>query len=125
MNKRLLKQIDFIIEIDKMKNIHRLSLLMDKSRTETDAEHSWHFAVAALLLREYADDGVNINKVIRMALVHDLVEIYAGDTPAYDEQGYADKPQREQSAADKLFAMLPPSTPPAPVMTATFPAMLN
>ncbi len=107
MDERLLKQIDFIIEIDKMKNIHRLSLLMDKSRRETDAEHSWHFAIAALLLREYADEGVDINKVIRMALTHDLVEIYAGDTPAYDVIGYADKPQRERNAAEKLFAILP------------------
>jgi putative hydrolase of HD superfamily len=108
MDANLQKQLDFIIEIDKMKNIQRLSLLMDKSRRETDAEHSWHFAMAAMLFSEYADEAVDINRVIRMALVHDLVEIYAGDTPAYDTLGYADKPERETAAADKLFNMLPP-----------------
>ncbi len=107
MDENLKKQLDFIIEIDKMKNIHRLSLLMDKSRRETDAEHSWHFAMAAMLFADYADERVDIDRVIRMALVHDLVEIYAGDTPAYDVRGYQDKAERETASADKLFALLP------------------
>jgi putative hydrolase of HD superfamily len=107
MDENLKQQLAFIVEIDKMKSVYRLSLLMDKSRRETDAEHSWHFAMAAMLFAEYADDSVDINRVIKMALVHDLVEIYAGDTPAYDTVGYMDKPQRETAAADKLFSMLP------------------
>jgi putative hydrolase of HD superfamily len=107
MDDKLKKQLAFIVEIDKMKSVYRLSLLMDKSRRETDAEHSWHFAMAAMIFAEYADESVDINRVIKLALVHDLVEIYAGDTPAYDVQGYADKPQRETAAADKLFSILP------------------
>jgi len=109
LTERLKKQLEFIIEIDKMKTVYRRALIIhDRSRTETDAEHSWHFAVAALLLYEYAaEDGIEIERVVRMALVHDLVEIYAGDTFAYDTRGYSDKEERERNSADKLFAILP------------------
>ncbi len=104
---RFEKQLNFLIEIDKMKSVFRRTMLIDKSRRENDAEHSWHFAMCALVLLEYAPSGTDINKVIKLALVHDLVEVYAGDTFAYDEQGYSDKEERELMAADKIFGLLP------------------
>jgi putative hydrolase of HD superfamily len=108
MTEKLKGQLEFLIVADKMKNISRQTLLADKSRQETDAEHSWHFALMAMTLFEYAGlDGINLDRVIKMALVHDLVEIYAGDTPAYDAKGYEDKEAREKAAADKLFCLLP------------------
>ncbi len=107
MEDKLKQQLDFLIEADKMKSIYRRTMLIDMSRNESDAEHSWHFALAAYLLREYAADEVDINRVIKMALVHDMVEIYAGDTFAYDTAAAEDKRERENAAADKLFAMLP------------------
>lgn len=100
------QQIAFLLEIDKMKSIYRQTWLLDCSNRETDAEHSWHLAVAAALLAEYAPEA-DVFRVIRMVLVHDLVEIDAGDTFAYDTEGYKDKAQREQRAADRLFAILP------------------
>ena len=105
-NKRLINQLNFIVEIDKMKSIFRRTVLIDKSRRENDAEHSWHFAMLALLLEEYSAEIIDVNKVIKIALVHDLVEVYAGDTFAYDDEGKMDKAQREREAADKLFGML-------------------
>ena len=109
VDERLKKQLEFLIEIDKMKSVLRQTILIDKSRQETDAEHSWHFAVMALTLCEHsANPDIDINRVIKMALLHDLVEIYAGDTFAYDTDGYEDKEQREVQAADRLFALLPP-----------------
>jgi putative hydrolase of HD superfamily len=107
MNDRLNGQLDFLIEADKMKSILRQTLLIDKSRQENDAEHSWHFALMAMTLAEYAPFEINLDRVIRMALVHDLVEIYAGDTFAYDTAGYQSKEERENKAADKLFSLLP------------------
>ena len=108
MTDKLKRQLQFLAEADKMKNVLRQTLLLDKSREETDAEHSWHFALMAMTLFEYAGiDGGDINRVIKMAILHDLVEIYAGDTFAYDIQGYKDKEKREKEAADKLFALLP------------------
>ena len=104
---RFEKQLSFLIEIDKMKSVFRRTMLIDLTRRENDAEHSWHFALTALVLCEYAKDNVDITRVIKMALVHDLVEVYAGDTFAYDEAGYADKEERELKAADKIFGMLP------------------
>lgn len=104
---RLKQQIDFILEIDKMKNIYRQSYVTDASKHENDAEHSWHLAVMVMVLGEYFDKDTDTLKVMKMVLVHDLVEIYAGDTYLYDEKGYEDKAKREQEAADKLFAMLP------------------
>ncbi|NMA83896.1 MAG: HD domain-containing protein [Epulopiscium sp.] len=105
---RFSKQLQFLIEIDKMKTILRQNVLIDQSKQENDAEHSWHFAVMALILSEYADSKeVNINRVLKMALLHDLVEIYAGDTFAFDEKANEDKLLRETEAADKLFGLLP------------------
>lgn len=104
---RLEQQLAFIREIDKVKNVFRQTYLADKNRKENDAEHSWHIAVMALLLKEYADESVDILKVITMVLIHDLVEIDAGDTYAYDEAGNATKRERELRAADRIFGMLP------------------
>ena len=108
MNERLRSQLDFLLEVDKMKTILRQTILVDKSRRENDAEHSWHFALMAITLFEYCElEGVNLDRVVRMALVHDLVEIYAGDTFAYDVEGTKDKEARERASADKIFSMLP------------------
>jgi len=108
MNEKVLQHIQFCIELDKMKSVYRQTILVDGSREETDAEHSWHFAMMAMTLFEYnVIPGVDLNRVLRMALVHDLVEIYAGDTFAFDEEGNKDKYEREQAAAERLFSMLP------------------
>lgn len=110
MKQQLEQKLRFIIELDKMKSIYRRTILIDRSRRETDAEHSWHAATAAMVLYdEAAMAGTDLGRIIRMLLVHDLVEIYAGDTFAFDTQGYTDKQAREQAAADKLFSMLEPS----------------
>ena len=106
-NIRLDQQLRFTAEIDKMTSILRRTMLIDDSRRENDAEHSWHIAVMALLFTEYAAEPVDIGRAVKMCVVHDLIEIYAGDTFAYDAVGNKDKAQREQAAADKLFAMLP------------------
>lgn len=107
-NERLLKQIEFIIEIDKMKQIFRQNVVIGTERNENDAEHSWHLAVMAILLSEYMEEkNINMLRVIKMALIHDLVEIYAGDTFCYDEKANEDKAEREKSSADKLFNILP------------------
>ncbi len=107
MTDRISKQLEFIKEIDKMKNILRRTLVSETRRRENDAEHSWHLAMMALLLEEYAARPVDITRVLKMTLVHDLVEIYAGDTFAYDKEGNKDKEERENMAAAKLFSMLP------------------
>lgn len=102
------KQLKFITEIDRMKHILRRTLLVDGSRRENDAEHSWHIGVMAMLLREYADPAVDVERVVKMCLVHDLIEIYAGDTFAFDVSANVDKAEREKASADKLYALLPP-----------------
>ncbi|MGL5348667.1 MAG: HD domain-containing protein [Peptostreptococcaceae bacterium] len=107
LDSRLKKQIDFLIEIDKVKNIFRMTYVSDKSRKENDAEHSWHLGIMAFLLSEYIKEEIDIKKVIKMVLIHDLVEIYAGDTFAFDEKGHEDKYDREKASADKIFGMLP------------------
>ena len=105
---RLKKQIQFILEIDRLKKIVRQTLLTDQSRKENDAEHSWHIALMAILLLEHAEDkGIDIQRVVAMLLVHDLVEIDAGDTFCYDEAGNEDKLEREIKAAERLFNILP------------------
>jgi putative hydrolases of HD superfamily len=104
---RLTRQLDFLIEIDRLKNIMRRSPLVDGSRVENSAEHSWHLAVMALVLAEYADSSINVNHVVKMVLVHDIVEIDAGDTYAYDVNGNHDKRERELRAAARLFGLLP------------------
>lgn len=107
-NERFKKQLDFILEIDKLKQIYRQNLVTGTIRNENDAEHSWHLAMMAILLSEYAaEQGVDVLHVVKMVLIHDLVEIDAGDTFAYDEKGYEDKAEREQKAADRLFNILP------------------
>ncbi len=108
MSERLEQQIAFIVEIDKLKHIYRRTFLMDGSRTENDAEHSWHLAVMAMLLVEHAkEEQLDLLHIVKMVLIHDLIEIDAGDTYLYDEQAAQDKAEREQRAADRLFAMLP------------------
>lgn len=104
---RLAQQIAFVMEIDKLKNVLRQTTLMDSSRRENSAEHSWHLAVMALTLSEYAEQGTDLTRVVRMLLVHDIVEIDAGDTFAYDTQGYTDKAEREERAAARIFGLLP------------------
>lgn len=104
---RLEKQIQFIVEVDKVKNIFRQTYLSDGERKENDAEHSWHLALSAILLKEYVSEEVDILKVITMVLIHDLVEIDAGDTYAYDSAGAKDKREREEKAADRIFGILP------------------
>ena len=107
MEERLKKQIDFLLEVDKLKFINRQTYLSDGTRRENDAEHSWHLALMAVLLSEHADEEVDLLKVITMVLIHDLVEIDAGDTYAYDEAGKQTQRIREEKAADRIFAMLP------------------
>lgn len=104
---RLKKQMEFIVEVDKVKKIIRQTYLADSSRKENDAEHSWHLALMAVLLQEYSNEEVDLARVIPMVLIHDLVEIDAGDTYAYDAAGAADKRERETKAADRIFALLP------------------
>ena len=104
---RLQKQMDFIVEVDKVKQIIRQTYLSDASRKEDDAEHSWHLALMAVLLSEYSNEEVDLKKVVPMVLIHDLVEIDAGDTYAYDEAGTQTKVERETKAADRIFGMLP------------------
>lgn len=100
-------QMAFIVEIDRLKGILRQNSLVDRSRRENSAEHSWHVALMALVLAEHAETPVDTGRVIELLLVHDLVEIDAGDTFAYDEQGAATQHQRETAAADRIFGLLP------------------
>ena len=105
--KRLAEQISFIIEIDKLKNIYRQNLVADGSRRENDAEHSWHLAVMALLLAEYMPEPVDLLKVIKMVLLHDVVEIDAGDVFCYDPAAAVGKQEREEVAAQRIYGLLP------------------
>lgn len=107
VNERLQKQMDFILEVDKLKNIYRQSYVSDASRHEEDADHSWHLALMCLLLNEYANGEIDILKTMGMVLIHDIIEIDAGDTYAYDEAANATKRQREEKAADRIFNILP------------------
>lgn len=100
-------RIRFVLEMDKMKTIYRHSLLLDQSRTETDAEHSWQLAMMALVLAPHAEPGTDMLKVLKMCLIHDVVEIDAGDTYAYDKNGNGSKAAREASAAERIYAILP------------------
>ena len=107
MDERLKKQLDFILEADKVKNIMRQTYLADGKRKENDAEHSWHLALMAVLLKEYAPEEVDLSKVIPMVLAHDLVEIDAGDTYAYDKEGLQTQKAREEAAKERIFSLLP------------------
>lgn len=104
---RLEQQIQFLVEIDKVKNIFRQTYLTDGKRKENDAEHSWHIALMAFVLKEYVKEPIDVMKVMLMVLIHDLVEIDAGDTYAYDSVGAVDKREREEKAADRIFGLLP------------------
>lgn len=104
---RFEQQMSFLLELDKMKNIYRQSYVLHEDRHENDAEHSWHLAVLAIILAEYANEPVDLKTVIETVLIHDVVEIDAGDTYAYDDAGNATKAEREQKAADRLFGLLP------------------
>jgi putative hydrolase of HD superfamily len=105
---RLEKQMEFIVEVDRVKQILRQTHVITGDRQENDAEHSWHLAVMAILLAEYAEgESVDILKVLKMVLVHDLVEIDAGDTYCYDDEAARGKLERETQAADRIFGLLP------------------
>lgn len=107
MDERLKKQIDFILEIDKEKNILRQTHLSGHGRRENDAEHAWHMAIMAYLLQEYANEPVDIGRVMLMCLIHDVVEIDAGDTYAYDTEGLATQKEREDAAKERIYSLLP------------------
>ena len=104
---RLAKQIDFILEVDKEKNIQRQTHLSNHGRRENDAEHAWHMALNAYLLKEYANEDIDIAKVMIMCLIHDVVEIDAGDTYAYDAEGLKTQKEREDKAKERIFGLLP------------------
>jgi putative hydrolase of HD superfamily len=104
---RIEQQLSFLVEADKLKNVLRRTLLTDGSRQENTAEHSWHLVLTAMVLQEYAAEPVDLSKAIRMLVVHDLVEIDAGDTFAFDAVGNTTKAERELRAADRLFGLLP------------------
>ncbi len=106
-DERLNAQIDFTIEIDRMTSVLRRNLVTDGSRNENDAEHSWHIAVMALYFSEYCVEKPDVSHSAEMLIVHDLIEIYAGDTFAYDVEGQKGKADRERLAADRLYAILP------------------
>lgn len=107
MDERLKKQMDFLLEVDKLKFIYRQTYLSNGERKENDAEHSWHLALMAVLLKEYSNEPVDVAKVMTMVLIHDLVEIDAGDTYAYDTAGNQTKREREVKAAQRIFGILP------------------
>lgn len=108
MNERLAKQVAFLVEADKLKSVIRRTPLVDLSRLENSAEHSWHLVLVIMVMREYAANDIDWMRVMEMVTVHDLVEIDAGDVSAYDTDGLAAKAVREQSAADRIFGLLPP-----------------
>lgn len=107
MEDRLRRQIDFILEIDKEKNITRQTHLTGHGRNENDAEHAWHMAIMAYLLKEYSNENVDIAKVMIMCLIHDIVEIDAGDTYAYDAEGLKTQKAREDAAKERIYHLLP------------------
>ncbi|MCK5633938.1 MAG: HD domain-containing protein [Anaerolineales bacterium] len=107
MDKRFDQQIRFILEIDKLKSISRQSYLIAGSRQENSAEHSWHVALMGMLLAEYAEQPVDVLRTMKMLMIHDIIEIDAGDTYCYDEAGTVDQSNRENAAAERLFGLLP------------------
>lgn len=107
MDSRIEKQLAFALEIDKVKNVFRQTHLSQHGRNENDAEHSWHMAVMAYLLKEYSNEEIDIAKVMLMCLIHDIVEIDAGDTYAYDSKGLETQKAREDAAKERIFSILP------------------
>ena len=106
-SERLAQQLQFILEIDRLKGVLRRSLLLDSHRRENSAEHSWHLAMMALVLAEHANVPVDLLRTLKLVLVHDIVEVDAGDTYAYDTEGHEDKVERERLAASRIFGLLP------------------
>ncbi len=106
-NNRLKRQLEFVLEIDKLKSIYRRTYLLDTSRRENSAEHCWHLALMAMLLAEHSNVPVDVIKVLKMVLIHDIVEIDAGDVYVYDEAAAQGKYERETAAADRIFGLLP------------------
>lgn len=107
MDERLEKQLSFALEIDKEKNVFRQTHLSGNGRNENDAEHAWHMAIMAYLLREYSNEEIDITRVMLMCLIHDIVEIDAGDTYAYDEESLKTQKEREDKAKERIFSILP------------------
>lgn len=107
MDERLKQQLEFVLEIDKEKNIFRQTHLSGQGRNENDAEHAWHMAIMAYLLKEYSNEPVDIGKVMLMCLIHDIVEIDAGDTYAYDAENLKTQKAREDAAKERIFSILP------------------
>ncbi|MFC7304173.1 HD family hydrolase [Streptomyces monticola] len=107
LEERMRRQFTFLVEVDQLKSILRQSPLVSAERRENDAEHSWHLAMMVLLLAEYSDEPIDIGHTVQLVLIHDLIEIYAGDTPLYDSAAGVDQREREVEAADELFALLP------------------
>ncbi len=107
MDERLQKQLEFILEIDKEKNIFRQTHLSGHGRNENDAEHAWHMAIMAYLLQEYSNEKIDVARVMLMCLIHDVVEIDAGDTYAYDAEGLKTQKAREDAAKERLYSLLP------------------
>lgn len=106
-NERLARQLQFILEIDKLKAVLRRSLLLESHRRENSAEHSWHLAMMALVLAEHANEPIDLLHTLKLLLIHDIVEIDAGDTYAYDADGHTGKDERESIAAERIFGLLP------------------
>ena len=104
---RLARQIEFLLEIDKLKSVFRRSYLLNCERRENSAEHSWHVAMLAMILAEHVDEPIDLARVLKILLVHDVVEVDAGDTMVYDEAAAVDKPAKERAAAERIFGMLP------------------
>ena len=107
MDERLKRQLDFILELDKEKNVFRQTHLSGHGRRENDAEHAWHMAIMAYLLQEYSNEKIDVARVMLMCLIHDVVEIDAGDTYAYDAEGLKTQKAREEAAKERLYSMLP------------------
>lgn len=107
LDERLRRQLTFVAEADRLKNVFRASPLAAAERRENDAEHSWHLALMVVLLAEYADEPIDVGHAVRLVVVHDLVEIYAGDSPVFDPAAVVGQREREEAAADRLFALLP------------------
>ena len=104
---RLRKQMEFAIEMDKEKGIGRQTYILNALRKENDAEHAWHLALMTMLLSEYSNEKIDLSRTMSMVIVHDIIEIDAGDTYAYDDKGNATKAERERKAADRIFGILP------------------
>ncbi len=107
MDERIKKQLEFALEIDKEKEIYRQTSISGRKRKENDAEHAWHMAIMAYILREYSNEDIDISKVMIMCLIHDIVEIDAGDTYAYDEEGLKTQKAREDAAKERIYSLLP------------------